>query len=173
MPRPARSVPVMKTPRTGRAATQCPYGSLWSASSVRLDMTTWAQRARIAGRTSHPVRGADSRCRAPHDSCQLDRVRVHLDDRPDLATCLFMRRSPACCLAERPLDRTVDEMRTRRVLHGHEGPTSVSAKGARSVTPPRRSPPSASDLGTFRKLFGSSLRHSLSRFRRRSRGPYT
>ena len=41
------------------------------------------QRARIAGRMSHPARGADSRSRAPHDVRQPDRVRVHLDDRPD------------------------------------------------------------------------------------------
>jgi hypothetical protein len=41
------------------------------------------QRARIAGRMSHPARGADSRSRAPHDIRQPDRVRVHFDDRPD------------------------------------------------------------------------------------------
>ena len=41
------------------------------------------QRARIAGRMSHPARGADSRSRTPHDVRQPDRVRVHLDDRPD------------------------------------------------------------------------------------------
>src|SRR5207247_2951280 len=41
------------------------------------------QRARIAGRMSHPARGADSRSRTPHDVGQPDRVRVHLDDRPD------------------------------------------------------------------------------------------
>src|SRR4029453_18515497 len=32
---------------------------------------------------SHPARDADSRSRTPHDARQPDRVRVHLDDRPD------------------------------------------------------------------------------------------
>lgn len=41
------------------------------------------QRARVAGRMSHPARGADSHSRRPHDVRQPERVRVHLDDRPD------------------------------------------------------------------------------------------
>ncbi len=59
------------------------------------------QRARIAGRMSHPARGADRRSRTAHDVRQPDRVRVHLDDRADWRhSPLHAERSPASCHAK-------------------------------------------------------------------------
>ena len=94
------------SPRTPRAAAQAREAARGRHTVARARRRRRArdarhdrldQRARIAGRMSHPARGADSRSRAPHDVRQPDRVRVHLDDRPD------RRHSPLHEDAPRPL----------------------------------------------------------------------
>ena len=69
-----------------------------------LDMTAWIERARIAGRMSDPARGADSRARTPHDVGQSDRVRVHLDDRPDWRHLPLHEAAPRRAVALSALD---------------------------------------------------------------------